>query len=72
MFHNYEVAVIGGGVVGASICRELARYRIRVALIEAEHEVSFGTSKANSGIIHAGFHASPGSLKARLAVAGNR
>jgi glycerol-3-phosphate dehydrogenase len=72
MFHDYDVAVIGAGVVGAAICRDLSRYRIRVALIEKECEVSFGTSKANSGIIHAGFHSAPGTLKARLAVAGNR
>ena len=72
MFHDYDVAVIGAGVVGAAICRELSRYRIKVALIEKESEVSFGTSKANSGIIHAGFHAPTGSLKARLSVAGNR
>ncbi len=72
MFQDYDVAVIGAGVVGAAICRELSRYKIKVALIEKESDVSFGTSKANSGIIHAGFHAPPGSLKARFAVAGNR
>ncbi len=72
MSGSYDVAVIGAGVVGASICRELARYKTKVALIEKESDVSFGTSKANSGIIHAGFHAAPGSLRARLAVPGNR
>lgn len=72
MFHDYDVAVIGAGVVGAAICRELSRYNIKVTLIEKECEVSFGTSKANSGIIHAGFNPPTGSLKARLSVAGNR
>ncbi|HUV07506.1 MAG TPA: NAD(P)/FAD-dependent oxidoreductase [Spirochaetia bacterium] len=72
MFHNYDVAVIGAGVVGASICRELSRYKIRAALLEKEEDVSFGTSKANSGIIHAGFHAASGTLKAKLAVDANR
>ena len=47
MFHDYDVAVIGAGVVGAAICRELSRYRIKVALIEKESEVSFGNSNAN-------------------------
>ena len=72
MFQDYDVAVIGAGVVGAAICRELSRYKIKAALIEKESEVSFGSSKANSGISHAGFHAPKGTLKARLAVAGNR
>lgn len=69
---GYDVAVIGAGVVGSAIARELSRYRIRVCLIEKEADVSFGTSKANSGIIHAGFHSNPGMLKTRLCVLGNR
>ncbi|RKX75239.1 MAG: FAD/NAD(P)-binding oxidoreductase [Spirochaetes bacterium] len=72
MGETFDVAIIGAGVVGGAIARELSRYKITVALIEKEVDVSFGTSKANSGIIHAGFHSPPGSLKARLAVRGNR
>jgi len=68
----YDVAIIGAGVSGAAIARRLSAYRISVALIERRADVSFGVSKANSGIIHAGFHHSPSSLKARLEVAGNR
>ncbi len=68
----YDVLIIGAGVVGASIARLLSRYRIKVAVIDKEMDVSFGTSKANSGIIHAGFHAPFGTLKARLVVEGNR
>jgi glycerol-3-phosphate dehydrogenase len=67
----YDVAVIGAGVIGASIARRLSRYKLSVALLEKEVDVSFGTSKANSGIIHAGFHDTPGSLKAELCVRGN-
>ncbi|HAL45084.1 MAG TPA: FAD/NAD(P)-binding oxidoreductase, partial [Phycisphaerales bacterium] len=67
----YDVAVIGAGVIGASIARRLSRYKLSVALLEKEVDVSFGTSKANSGIIHAGFHDIPGSLKAELCVRGN-
>ena len=48
----YDVAIIGGGVVGCSIAHELSRYRLRVVLLERATEVGFGTSKANSGIIH--------------------
>lgn len=72
MKHTFDVCIVGAGVVGASIARELSRYRVRTALLEKEVDVSFGTSKANSGIIHAGFHAPPGTLKAELSVKGNR
>jgi glycerol-3-phosphate dehydrogenase len=68
----YDVAIIGAGVSGAAIARRLSAYRLAIALIERSVDVSFGVSKANSGIIHGGFHHSPGSLKARLEVAGNR
>ncbi|MFA5292178.1 MAG: NAD(P)/FAD-dependent oxidoreductase [Phycisphaerae bacterium] len=71
MSKKYDIAIIGAGVVGASIARRLSRYKLTVALLEKEVDVSFGTSKANSGIIHAGFHDTPGSLKAELCVRGN-
>lgn len=67
----FDVAVIGAGVSGASIARRLSMYDIRVALLEKETDVSFGTSKANSGIIHGGFHHGPGYLKTRLELQGN-
>ncbi len=68
---QYDVAVIGAGVTGASISRRLSAYKLSVALLERECDVSFGVSKANSGIIHAGFHHAPTTLKARLEVKGN-
>jgi glycerol-3-phosphate dehydrogenase len=68
----YDVAIIGAGVSGAAIARLLSRYHLRIALLERCVDVSFGVSKANSGIIHAGFHHSPSSLKARLEIEGNR
>ena len=69
---RFDVAVIGGGVIGCAIARELMRYRLRAVLIEKECEVGFGTSKANSGIIHAGHHSDPATLKGRLEWEGNR
>lgn len=69
---EYDVAIIGGGVTGAAIARELSRYRLRIALFEKEEELAFGVSKSNSGIIHPGTRNPPGSLKARLCVEGNR
>ncbi|HUX21057.1 MAG TPA: NAD(P)/FAD-dependent oxidoreductase [Spirochaetia bacterium] len=68
---HYDVAVIGAGVTGAAISRRLSAYKLSVVLLERECDVSFGVSKANSGIIHAGFHHGPSTLKARLEVKGN-
>lgn len=62
----YDVAVIGAGVVGTAIARELARYPVRVALLEACDDVGNGTSKANTAILHTGFDATPGTLESRL------
>jgi len=59
-----DVIIIGAGIVGAAIARELSRYRLKVALLEKESDVGFGSSKANSAIIHAGFHPSARTLKA--------
>ncbi|WP_376794315.1 NAD(P)/FAD-dependent oxidoreductase [Thermogemmatispora sp.] len=63
---DVDILVIGGGVVGCAILRELARYDARVALLEQYPDVCEGTSKANSAIVHTGFDARPGTLEARL------
>lgn len=68
----FDVAIIGAGVVGASIARKLSSYNLKVALLEKECDVSFGVSKANSGIIHGGFHHGSEYLKSKLEVQGNR
>lgn len=67
----FHVIIIGAGVSGSAIARELARRERRIAVLEKASDVCEGTSKANSGIVHAGYDAVPGSLKARLNVAGN-
>ena len=67
---NYDIAIIGAGVTGAAIARELSKYNLKVCVIDAHSDVCEGTSKANSGITHAGFDAHPGSLKAKLNAAG--
>jgi glycerol-3-phosphate dehydrogenase len=66
----YDVVVIGGGVVGCAVLRELSRYDLRILLLEKEADLAEGISKANSGVIHGGFNVPPGSLKARTNVAG--
>ena len=67
---KYDVAVVGAGVVGALTSRELSKYDIRVALLEKCNDVAMGTTKANSAIVHGGFDAANGTLKAKLNVRG--
>ena len=69
---RYDVVVIGAGVVGSAVARELSRYELSVAVLEKEEDVCSGTSKANSGIVHAGYDAKPGSNKARFNVEGSK
>jgi len=66
-----EILIIGGGIVGSCLARELSRYEVDVTLLEKEAELCFGVSKANSGIVHTGFQSDPEALKTRLAVRGN-
>ena len=66
----YDVLIVGAGVVGASVARELARYKLSVVVVEKECDVAMGTSKANSGIVHAGFDAKTGTNKAIYNVLG--
>ena len=67
----YDVVIIGSGVSGAASARELSRYEGKICVVEKEEDVCCGTSKANSAIIHAGFDAVPGTLKAKVNVKGN-
>ena len=67
---KYDVAVIGAGVVGSLITRELSKYNIKIALLERANDCAMGATKANSAIVHAGFDAVPGTLKAKLNVRG--
>ena len=71
MTQNWDVVIAGGGVIGASVARELSRYDLKVALLEANSDLALGTSGANSGIVHAGYDAVPGTLMAELNVKGN-
>ena len=66
----YDVAILGGGIVGCAILNKLTRIGKKCILIEKNNDVATGTTKANSGIVHAGFDAKPNTLKARLNVRG--
>ena len=67
----YDVAIIGAGVVGGMIARTLAKYDLRLCILEKESDVGMGATRANSAIVHAGFDAAEGSLKARFNVRGS-
>ena len=67
----YDVAIIGAGVIGASIFRELTKYDLKVVVLEKENDVAMGTSKANSAIVHAGYDPKIGTLMAKYNVRGN-
>lgn len=62
----YDAVIIGAGVVGGMLARELSRYDLWVCLLEKENDVAMGASKANSGIVHGGYDPVPGTLKAKL------
>lgn len=68
----YDVVIIGGGVSGCAVARELSKYKVNACVVEKCEDVCCGTSKANSAIIHAGFDAAEGSLMAKLNVQGNK
>lgn len=67
----YNVIIIGAGIVGSSIARELSKYDLKVCILEKQVDVAMGTTKANSAIVHAGFDAKPNTIKAKLNVMGN-
>lgn len=68
----YDVAIIGSGIVGASIFRELTKYNLNVVVLEKENDVAMGSTKANSAIVHAGYDPKPGTLMAKYNVEGNK
>ncbi|MDR1834924.1 MAG: NAD(P)/FAD-dependent oxidoreductase [Fusobacteriaceae bacterium] len=72
MDNFYDMIIIGGGVIGSAVARELARYQIKIAVLEKNLDVCYETSGRNSAVVHGGFAYDEGSLKARFCVEGNR
>ena len=66
----YDVAIIGAGVVGTAIARELSKHNLSIAVLDAHSDVGDGTSKANTAILHTGFDMVPGSLESKLVARG--
>ena len=69
---NYDVTIIGAGITGAMAARELSRYDLKICILEAASDVAMGATKANSAIVHAGFDAKEGTLKAKFNVEGSK
>lgn len=69
---NYDVVIIGAGIIGSSIARELSRYKLKIAVLDKASELPSGASRANSSMIHGGFDDKPGSVKAKFCVPGNK
>lgn len=67
----WDVIIIGAGVIGSALARELSRYQLEILVLEKEEDVCEVTSMANSGIVHSGYDPKPGTLKAKLNVLGN-
>ena len=68
----YDVVIIGAGVIGCAVARELSRYQLKTVVLEKGEDMCSGTSKANSAIVHAGFDAEPGTWKAKMNVIGSK
>ena len=68
---SFDVLVIGAGVVGCAIARELSRYKLKIGVLEKEPDVAMGTSSRNSAVVHSGINYKPGTLRAKLNVKGN-
>jgi glycerol-3-phosphate dehydrogenase len=70
--NHFDVVIVGGGVVGCAIARELSRYKTSIAVLEKEDDIGWGISCRNSGVVHAGFNNKPGTLMAKFCVEGNK
>ena len=68
----YDVAIIGAGVIGGMIAKSLSKYNLNICILEKNNDVAMGASMANSGIVHSGYDAKPGTLKAKLNVQGSK
>lgn len=71
MPYTYDVAIVGAGITGCAIARQLARYQLSMCVIEATNDIALGASKANGGLVHAGYDPAPGTVKASVNARGS-
>lgn len=67
-----DIAIVGGGIIGCAIARELSRYSLQTVVIEAANDIACGTTKANGGLIHSGYDPAPGTMKSKVNARGNK
>lgn len=66
MAHSYDIAIVGAGISGCAIARQLSKYELKLCLIEEANDIAMGASKANGGMVHAGYDPAPGTVKASV------
>lgn len=70
MAETFDIAIVGAGITGCAIARQLARYDLSICVVEAANDIALGASKANGGLVHAGYDPAPGTVKAQVFVGG--
>ena len=66
MVQTFDIVIAGAGVTGCAIARQLARYDVSICVLEATNDIALGASKANGGLVHAGYDPAPGTVKAKV------
>lgn len=66
MTETFDIAIVGAGITGCAIARQLARYDLSICVVEAANDIALGASKANGGLVHAGYDPAPGTVKAQV------
>ena len=66
MAETFDIAIVGAGITGCAIARQLARYDLSICMVEAANDIALGASKANGGLVHAGYDPAPGTVKAQV------
>lgn len=66
MTETFDIAIVGAGITGCAIARQLARFDLSICVVEAANDIALGASKANGGLVHAGYDPTPGTVKAQV------
>ena len=66
MAETFDIAIVGAGITGCAIARRLARFDLSICVVEAANDIALGASKANGGLVHAGYDPAPGTVKAQV------